>query len=97
MIESVEKRTIIYTDHAATLGIIKQSSLNTVSTEKLNLCLIRASEYLQCFRLDVKHKPGRNHYIADVLSRLANGDGKRRQEQNEEGILDTLHATATES
>ena len=47
MLESTEKPTIVYTDHSATLGIIQQSSLtSTVSIDKLNLQLVRASEYL---------------------------------------------------
>ena len=47
MVESAELPTVVYTDHAATLAIAKQISLNTVSIEKLNLRLVRASEYLQ--------------------------------------------------
>ena len=47
LVESSEHPTVVYTDHAATLGIVKQTSMNTVSVEKLNLRLVRASEYLQ--------------------------------------------------
>ena len=57
-LESAVKPTIVYTDHSATVGIVKQSSLNTTDVGKLNLRLIRASEYLQRFRLDVRHRPG---------------------------------------
>lgn len=63
--------TIIYTNHSATVSIVKQTSLNTVSTEKSNLRLIRASEYLQRFRLDVRYKPGKTNTVPDALSRLA--------------------------
>jgi len=57
--------------------------------EKLNLRLIRASEYLQRFRLDVRYKPGKTNIIPDALPRLA-----RREYRNEsdEAALDALHA-----
>lgn len=97
MVESSEQPTRIYTDHATTLGIVKQTSLNTVSMEKLNLRLIRASGYLQRFRLDVRYKPGRTHYAPDALSRLASRETKRQQDNHEEGILDTLHVITIES
>lgn len=38
---------------------------------KMNLRLVRASLFLQQFRLDVRHKPGKEHIISDALSRLA--------------------------
>lgn len=71
MIEASAHTTIIYTDHSAAVAIVRQTSLNTTSTEKLNLRLIRASEYLQRFRLDVRYKPGKINIIPDTLSRLA--------------------------
>lgn len=97
MVESAEQPTRIYTDHAATLGIVKQTSLNTVSVEKLNLRLVRASEYLQRFRLDVKYKPGRSHFMPDALSRLASRETRRQGDEQDEGVLDTLHAAAMET
>lgn len=78
---------IVYTDHSATVQIVKQTSLNTVSTEKLNLRLIRASEYLQRFRLDVRYKPGKSNVIPDALSRLASRD----YSPETEATLDSLH------
>lgn len=39
---------------------------------RLNLWLIRTSQFLQQFKLDVRHKPGKEHIIPDALSRLAN-------------------------
>ena len=97
MVESSEQPTRIYTDHAASLGIVKQTSLNTVSVEKLNLRLVRASEYLQRFRLDVRYKPGRSHFMPDALSRFASCESKRRPDAEHEGVLDVLHATAIEN
>ena len=63
--------TVIYTDHGAALGIAKQTSLSTSSTDKLNLRLVRASDYIQRFNLDIRHKPGKQHIVPDALSRLA--------------------------
>ena len=62
---------IVYTNHVATVDIVRQSSINTTSTKKLNLRLIRASKYLQRFRLEIRHKPDKTNVIPDALSRLA--------------------------
>ncbi len=70
MVESSKKPTIVFTDHAATVQIAKQSSLNTTSIDKLNLRLVRASEYLQRFPLDIHHKQGKANIVPDALSRL---------------------------
>ncbi len=89
MIEATRKLTIIiYTNHSAAVAIVRQTSLNTVSTEKLNLRLVRASEYLQRFRLDVRYKPGKANVVPDALSRLASRDC--RPKQDSEGELDVL-------
>ena len=70
MAESSPK-TIIYTDYSTALQIAKQTSLTTSSTAKLNLRLIRASDYIQRFRnLELRHKPGTQHIVPDTLSRL---------------------------
>ena len=37
----------------------------------MNLRLVRVSQFLQQFNLDVRHKPGKEHIIPDALSRLA--------------------------
>lgn len=39
---------------------------------KLNLKLVQASQFLQQFRLDVRHKPGKEYIIFDTLSYLTN-------------------------
>ena len=71
MVEAAKDYTIIYTDHSAAVSIVRQTSLNTTSIDKLNLRLVRASEYLQRFRLDVRYKPGKANIVPDALSRLA--------------------------
>ncbi len=89
MIEAAECTTIVYTDHSAAVAITRQTSLNTTSTERLNLRLIRASEYLQRFRLDIRYKPGKSNIIPDALSRLAS---REYQPESGEFTLDALHA-----
>jgi Integrase zinc binding domain len=61
---------IIYTDHASTKGIANQTHMGSSATDKLNLRLIRASQYLSQFKLDIRHKPGKTNVVADSLSRL---------------------------
>jgi len=71
MVEAVDKPTIVQTDHSATPSIIRQVKLTTSSTDKLNLRLIRASQYLSQFELDIRYKPGKTHIVPDALSRLS--------------------------
>ncbi len=99
MIEAAAKNVIIYTDHAASVGISRQSSLNTTAVEKLNLRLIRASEYLQRFRLDVRYKPGKSNIIPDALSRLPSDNdirerlaNRENQPETDNSILEALQA-----
>lgn len=91
MIESAQQPPIIYTDHGAAVGISRQESLSTSSTDKLNLRLIRASEYIQRFNIIIRHKPGKNHVVPDALSRLATESDP--DPGPEEGELDALSAT----
>ena len=70
----------MYTDHSAAVSIVRQTSLNTTSTEKLNLRLIRASEYIQRFHLDVRYKPGKTNTVPDALSRLASREFRPTEE-----------------
>ena len=70
MVESSKLPVRIFTDHGASLGIARQSSLKTTSTERSNLRLIRASEYIQRFDIELCHKEGKSNTIPDALSRL---------------------------
>jgi RNase H-like domain found in reverse transcriptase len=69
MIEAA-KRTIVYTDHASNVSIVLQTTLRTANMDKLNPRLIRASQYLSQFTLDIRWKPGKAHIVLDALSRL---------------------------
>ena len=93
MVESAPE-TVVFTDHRAALGISKQTTLTTSSTAKLNLRIVRASEYIQRFRhLIFRHKPGKQHVVPDVLSRL-NSSSKSSSIEGfgeQEGELDALY------
>ena len=88
LIEASQTPTIVYTDHGAALGIAKQTTLTTTSTDKLNLRLVRASDYIQRFPLDIRHKPGKLHIVPDALSRLATTNSDPTM--GNEGELDVL-------
>ena len=91
IIESVIKVTIIYTDYSITVNIVCQSSLSTTSTEKINLCLIQTSEYLQLFCLDIHYKSDKFNVISDALFKLT--EQNYCQELNA-STLNALYTTA---
>lgn len=80
LIESCKKSpTLVFTDHSATVGLVKQTSLITFNTDKLNLRLVRASQFLSTLSIHIRVKPERFHVVPDALSRLkstASSDNK---------------------
>ena len=94
LIESSSK-TIVFIDYSATVNIAKQQSLETTSTSKINLRLIRASEYLQQFDLDVRHKPNKTNVVPDALSRLASANTSNNTLEEELNILHGYEGTAS--
>lgn len=92
LVEATETTTVVYTDQGASLGIPKLTTLSTSSTDKLNLRLVCASNYVQRFQLVMKYKPGNHHIIPDALSRLE-VKGKYCLENYGEGELDVLFTT----
>ena len=71
---SEQRFTIIFTNHDATLGIVKQISMTTIFTDKLNFRLVRVSDYIQRFDVELRHKSGKQHIVPDALSRLASSN-----------------------
>lgn len=69
MIEAAVK-TIVYTDHVSNVSIVLQTILSTSNVDKLNPRLIRASQYLSQFPIEVRWKPGKSRIVPDALSRL---------------------------
>lgn len=93
MLESnLRPPVVIYTDHSAAVPISRQTSLNTTSTDKLNLRLVRASQYLSAFNLELRHKAGKSNTVPDALSRLPQAPAvAQAPDQSEEGVLDALY------
>ena len=90
MIESnLKPPVVVYTDHSAAVPISKQTTLNTTSTDKLNLRLVRASQYLSAFNLELRHKAGKSNIVPDALSRLPH-EGTAVPDPSE-GALDALY------
>ena len=95
MIEAARStpQIIIYTDHSATINIVKQIKFTFNNIDKLNLRLVRASTYLLQFSLDVRHKSSKQHIIFDVLSRLSSNVDAIKRANDLEGDENTLNAT----
>lgn len=72
LVKSFVHSSIIQTNHSTILDIVKQKPIVfTTSTMRLNVRLIRVSQFLRQFRLNVRHKLEKDHIVLDVLSRLA--------------------------
>lgn len=92
LIEAAETPTIVYTDHGASLKIAKQTAFLISSTDKLNLRVIRTSDYVQRFPLVIKYKPSKHHIIPDAVSRLE-AEEKEVLNNQQESKLDVLFTT----
>lgn len=96
LVESSRYPVIIQTDHSVILDIMKQSSItSTTSTLRMNVRLVRVSQYLRQFQLDVRHKPGKDHIVPDVLSRLATATESDLADDHSE--LDALYGRTTQA
>ena len=71
MIKSSSIFIMIYIDHDVVLKIVKQITFIISSTNKLNLRLIKAFDYVQRFNLKIRYKFEIQHVIFDVFSRFA--------------------------
>ena len=89
MVEACEKPVTVLTDHSATIGIVRQTSLTSSSVDKLNNRLTRASQYLSQFgKLRLVYVPGREHILPDALSRL--NAAETTKVRDDEDTLDDL-------
>ena len=72
MVKSSYQAVRIQTNYSTIIDIIRQNSIVfIISTMRMNIRLIRASQFLKQFNLDISYKPGKEHIIPDALSRLA--------------------------
>lgn len=91
LIESSQKYIIIYIDHDLTFDITKQISMIIIFTNKLNLKLVRVSNYIQKFELKFRHKLSKQHIMLDALSRFPNNNTRIFSQKEE---LDALFTTS---
>ena len=92
LIDFFEQRfTVIFTNHDATLRLVKQTSFNIVFTDKFNLRFIRIFDYIQRFEIELRHKSNKQHIVFDAFSRLININIDTAFEKDE---LNTLFTTA---
>ena len=83
---------MVYTNYGSALPIAKQTTLSTLSTIRLNLRVVRASEYIQRFRnIEFRYKPRAQYIVLDALSRL---QLITSETDYLEGELDSLQAHA---
>ena len=83
------KKVIIFTDHSATTDIARQTTLSSSSSDRMNLRLVRASQYASQYDLDVRWRPGKQNIVPDALSRLLRKkEGKVESES--QGVLDEV-------
>ena len=72
-IESFNSFIVIYIDYDVALNIIKQIIFSFFfSTNKLNFRLIRVSDYIQRFDLNIRHKSNKFYFVSNFLFKLIN-------------------------
>ncbi len=62
--------TIIYIDHDVNSAIIAVIKLSTITTNRLNMKLVRAFMYLSQFRLNIRHRSEKFNVVSDALDKL---------------------------
>ena len=99
MIESCRKPPmIIFIDHAATAGLIKQTSLTTFNTDKLNLRLVRTFQFLSALSIRIKVKSEKLHVMPDALFRFKtnsdpeeNSNSLKRNDSEQSAVFEDLN------
>ena len=94
IIDAVKLTIIVYTDHFITTLIVRQTSLISVTINKLNLQLVQASQYLSQFNLDVQYRSKKQHIVSDALFCLLNSIADLRN-FNDDSTLNEVFAYST--
>jgi hypothetical protein len=91
----------IFTNYASLISILKKSNLIIIIfINKLNLCLVRAKEYLSKFLLLIRYKLSKANFVLNALFKLPTIDNLKPEAINsiiktsltKERELDTLFA-----
>ena len=97
MIDFIKRLSIIiYTNHSTAMLIFKQTSLVTFSTNKLNLRLIRVSQYFSSFNIVIRHKASKINVISNALFRLSEKLSTQSNFSDKIEILDALYDHAVD-
>ena len=86
---------IIYTDHFAIILIFRQIILIILFIDKLNLRLIRVSQYLFNFNIFLRHKTNKTNIIFNILFRLPTHTSQMN-DVNKKEILNILYGHSIE-
>ena len=91
LLDSSKHNTVIQTDHSAILNLLKQKFIvSTTSTMRMNVRLVRASQFLYQFNLDVRYKSNKEHVVPDALFRLASLNRPMNKDHSELNVLFTM-------
>ena len=63
---------VVYTNHDIVLKLTKQIILITLSTNKMNFCLIYVNDYIQRFEFQIRYKFEKIHIVSNVLFKFVN-------------------------
>ena len=98
LIQSSNYRVIVQTDHQTIVNICSQTLITSINfTLRMNIRLIKTSQSLSQFNLNIRYKFDKNHIMFDALSRLANLNTETcSSEHSELNILFTYNATLVE-
>ena len=97
MIETIKNIIVVFTNHIVNTFIVKQTTMNSSNTDKLNLRLVRAFVYLSQFRLKMKYKSEKNHVVSNALSRLAFDNEQIDRNSEDKFDLNTYHEKIIDS
>lgn len=79
------RKVIVHTDHLPLVSIMKKE-VSKITSARLK----RIRMKLLCYRLEVKHVPGKNMHIADLLSRMYIEEDSENEIVNLNGYIHTI-------
>jgi len=80
------RSSIVFINHEVALEIVKQISLTIAFTNKLNLHLVRALNYIQRFDLELRYKSSKQYVVSNALSRLTSTNNATSRLANEDEL-----------
>ena len=97
-IQSSHHRVIIQTDHQTIVDICEQILITSINlTLRMNIRLIKASQFLNQFNLNIRYKSRKNHIVSNALSRLASANIELLSKEHFElNVLYTYNTTLIE-